>query len=202
MNVRRKSPKSEPNLRPLRHPVRGRRCARSHPRHGRRRTTARRYRSGMLRQNRRAHPWAKRPDVTTRGRGFLFDSLVPTYSLLVRAVYTWHSPTEVAQPHVNKALTSVRCASFNLLVGASEREQLFALGMLCTGTKRGQFFWGLGSVACPCSRKFCVAIADVRKRTFHCAPCDPRVECTRECDLCSAFGFLYYRARHVISFLH
>jgi hypothetical protein len=109
---------------------------------------------------------------------------------------------EVAQPHVNKALTSVRCASFNLLVGASEREQLFALGMLCTGTKRGQFFWGLGSVACPCSRKFCVAIADGRKRTFHCAPCDPRVECTRECDLCSAFGFLYYRARHVISFLH
>ena len=51
--------------------------------------------------------------------------------------------------------------------------------MLCTGTKQGQFFWGLGSVACPCNRKFCVAIADVRKRTFHCAPCDPRVECMR-----------------------
>jgi hypothetical protein len=70
--------------------------------------------------------------------------------------------------------------------------------MLCTGTKRAQFFWGLGLVACPCSRKFCVAIADVRKRTFHCAPCDPRVECTRECDLCSTFGFLYYRAQSTV----
>jgi hypothetical protein len=67
--------------RPLRRPARGHRCARSHPRHGRRRTTARRYRSGKLRQNRRAHPSAKRPDKTTRGSGLLFDSLVATYSL-------------------------------------------------------------------------------------------------------------------------
>jgi hypothetical protein len=74
---------------------------------------------------------------------------------------------------------TVRCASFDLLVRASEREQLFALGMLCTGTKRGRFFWGLDWTACPCIHKFCVAIADVRKRTFHCAPCDPRAECMR-----------------------
>jgi hypothetical protein len=86
-------------------------------------------------------------------------------------------PQVPTSPHINKALTSVRCASFDLLVRASEREQLFALGMLCTGTKRGQFFWGLDWTACPCSHKFCVAIADVRKRTFHCAPCNPRVEC-------------------------
>jgi hypothetical protein len=66
----------------------------SHPRHGRRRTTAGRYRSEELRQNRRAHPRLKWPDKTTRGPGRLFDLLVATYSLLVRAVYTWQSPRD------------------------------------------------------------------------------------------------------------
>ena len=53
---------------------------------------------------------------------------------------------------------------------ASEREQLFALGMLCTGTKRGRFFSGLDSAPCQYIRKFYVAIAGVRKRTFRYAP--------------------------------
>lgn len=107
----------------------------------------------------------------------------------------------VAQPHINKALTSVRCASFNLPVGASEREQLFALGMPCTGTTRGRFFWGLDSAACPCSRKFCVAIVDVRKRKFQCVPCDPRVECRRAGALSNRvfpldIGFHFHCALH------
>jgi hypothetical protein len=72
----------------LRRLARGRRCATSHPRHGRHRTSVRRYRSGESRRNRRAHPTEKRPDKTTRGPGLLFDSLVATYSLLARAVYT------------------------------------------------------------------------------------------------------------------
>jgi len=65
-----------------------------HHGHGRRRTIDRRSRSGKLRWSRRAHPWTKRPDKTTRGPGLLFDSLVATWSLLLRAVYTCHSPRE------------------------------------------------------------------------------------------------------------
>jgi hypothetical protein len=49
-------------------------------------------------------------------------------------------------------------------------EQLWVFGMPCTGTKRDRFSWGLDWTACPCSRRFCVAIADARKRTFRCAP--------------------------------
>jgi hypothetical protein len=78
--------------RPLRPLAPERKCARSHPRHGPRRTTARKYHSGKWRLSRRAHPWAKRPDKTSRGHGLLFDSLVATWSLLVRAVYTRHPP--------------------------------------------------------------------------------------------------------------
>jgi len=74
----------------------------------------------------------------------------------------------------------------------ANREQLCFSGMLCTHSRHGRFFWGLDWGASRCSRKFCVAIADVRKRTFHRGPCDPPTECIRECD---SFGFLDKRAR-------
>src|SRR4029077_13847094 len=80
------------NPRPLRRPAQERRCASLHPWHAPRRTTARRYRNGKMQWSRRAHPWVTRPDKTTRGPGILFESLVATCSLLVRAVYTCESP--------------------------------------------------------------------------------------------------------------
>jgi hypothetical protein len=51
--------------------------------------------------------------------------------------------------------------------------------MLCTDRRYGRFSWGLDWDVSRCSRKFYAATADVRKRKFHCAPCDPRVECRR-----------------------
>jgi len=56
----------------------GRRCAKSHPRHGRRKTSARRCRSGTLRQNHKARPWARWPHRTTRGSVHRSDSIVAT----------------------------------------------------------------------------------------------------------------------------
>src|ERR1700691_4144064 len=41
---------------------------------------------------RKVQPSARRPHMTTRGLGFLFDSPVATYSLFLRAVYTWRPP--------------------------------------------------------------------------------------------------------------
>ena len=79
------------SLRRLPRPARRRKCARSHPRHGRHKTTARRCRSGTLRWNRRAQPGAKWPHRTIRGFGHRCGSIAATYPLLVRAVYTWHS---------------------------------------------------------------------------------------------------------------
>jgi len=64
-------------------------------------------RSGKLRKNRMNHPWVKRPDKTTRGRGLLFDSLAATWFLLVRAVYTCQSPMDwsgIAEPLVEVAV--------------------------------------------------------------------------------------------------
>jgi hypothetical protein len=80
------------NLRPLPHPARRRRCARSHFRHGQRKTIAHKCHSGTLRQNRRAQPWAKWPHRTIRGFGHRYGSIVATYPLLVPAVYTPRSP--------------------------------------------------------------------------------------------------------------
>jgi hypothetical protein len=77
---------------------------------------------------------------------------------------------------MDKARKFLRCAPFNLFV-ASGREQLFVLGMLCTGTKCGRFFWGLDWAASQCTRKFCGTIANARKRTFRCAASDPRAKC-------------------------
>jgi hypothetical protein len=75
-------------LRRSRHPARGRKCAKPRPQHGLRRTATHRYRSGRSRQSRRVHQWLIRPDKSTRGPGLLFDSLVATWSLLAREVYT------------------------------------------------------------------------------------------------------------------
>lgn len=80
----------------------------------------------------------------------------------------------------------------NMIAAAANREQPCVFGTLCTDSQHGQFFLVLDWHASRCSRKFCVAIADVRKRTFHRGPCGPPTECIRECD---SFGFLDKRAR-------
>jgi hypothetical protein len=56
------------------------------------------------------------------------------------------------------------------LVRASERQQPFAPGMLCTGTKRDSFSWGLDLAARRCTRKSCGRAPDVRKRIIPCTP--------------------------------
>ena len=56
------------------------------------------------------------------------------------------------------------------------REQLCVFEMLCTDRRHGRFFWGLGWDARRCSRKFCAATADARKRTFQRGPCNPRAK--------------------------
>src|SRR6185437_8155485 len=71
---------------------------------------------------------------------------------------------------LSKNVTGQSCESPSFARFASRREQLFALRMLCTGTKRVPFFWGLDWVARPCSRRFYVRTADVRKHICHSEP--------------------------------
>ena len=70
------------------------------------------------------------------------------------------------------------CTALYLFV--ANREQLFALGMLCTDSRQGRSFWGLDWDwdVCRCSRNFYAATADGRKRKFRLA-CDPRTESMR-----------------------
>jgi hypothetical protein len=73
--------------------------------------------------------------------------------------------------------------------------------MLCTDRRYGRFSWGLDWDVSRCSRKFYAATADVRKRKFHRAPCDPRVECRRVGALGNRvipldIGFHFHRALH------
>ena len=48
--------------------------------------------AGELGVARKAQPWAKWPHRTIRGFGHRCGSIVATYPLLVRAVYTWQLP--------------------------------------------------------------------------------------------------------------
>ena len=82
--------------------------------------------------------------------------------------------------------------------------------MLCTDRRHGRFFWGLDWDASRCSRKFCVAIADDRKRKFHRGPCDPRVECMPVRVRCPRVFYLnkvtlqlcYYKAQLQVILIH
>jgi hypothetical protein len=92
------------SLRRLHRPVAVRNDARPHPRRGRRKTTGRRFRSGRWPKRRKAHPSARPPDKTTRGPRLLSDSLVATWSLLVRAVYSSFSRRDAAGRRLRQPL--------------------------------------------------------------------------------------------------
>jgi hypothetical protein len=89
----------------------------------------------------------------------------------------------VAKSLLSQGLACAQSAApltfYTSIAAVANREQLFAIGMLCTDSRHGRFFWGLDWYASRCSRKFCAAIADVRKRKFHRWPYDPPAECRR-----------------------